>query len=307
MSNIGRNDPCPCDSGKKYKKCCLPKIKASPQAHVLDYEQKLNLAIDGIPALDKESNKTEEDSVIKYNELLRELEEFLYSNDVDDESIFEFYESLYSLSCKLDKFDDFFNLTLKLKERHPEIYQEEEKYILCSWIDAKLRLGQISEACEAFIEFCHVCDHGLDIFYPEMNKLLYYGCHETILQGIDIIWPKVEGSDLFDWAIEELKLKYCQLSCFAEFLNSVSPRTKSNIVNKLSNFDLDENDLDYATKVFDILLSNKAIESENISTSIKSLDGDDSLHNLIHGDPDANPRNFRKVFNHKLSLTTRQH
>ena len=20
---IGRNDPCPCDSGKKYKKCCL--------------------------------------------------------------------------------------------------------------------------------------------------------------------------------------------------------------------------------------------------------------------------------------------
>jgi hypothetical protein len=25
MAKIGRNDPCPCDSGKKYKKCCLPK------------------------------------------------------------------------------------------------------------------------------------------------------------------------------------------------------------------------------------------------------------------------------------------
>ena len=23
--NIGRNDPCPCNSGKKYKKCCLLK------------------------------------------------------------------------------------------------------------------------------------------------------------------------------------------------------------------------------------------------------------------------------------------
>jgi preprotein translocase subunit SecA len=22
---VGRNDPCPCDSGKKYKKCCLNK------------------------------------------------------------------------------------------------------------------------------------------------------------------------------------------------------------------------------------------------------------------------------------------
>jgi preprotein translocase subunit SecA len=22
---VGRNDPCPCGSGQKYKKCCLPK------------------------------------------------------------------------------------------------------------------------------------------------------------------------------------------------------------------------------------------------------------------------------------------
>ena len=22
---VGRNDPCPCSSGKKYKKCCYPK------------------------------------------------------------------------------------------------------------------------------------------------------------------------------------------------------------------------------------------------------------------------------------------
>ena len=21
---VGRNDPCPCGSGKKYKKCCMP-------------------------------------------------------------------------------------------------------------------------------------------------------------------------------------------------------------------------------------------------------------------------------------------
>jgi len=27
---VGRNDPCPCGSGKKYKKCCLGKLEASP-------------------------------------------------------------------------------------------------------------------------------------------------------------------------------------------------------------------------------------------------------------------------------------
>jgi len=25
---VGRNDPCPCGSGRKYKKCCLPKEEA---------------------------------------------------------------------------------------------------------------------------------------------------------------------------------------------------------------------------------------------------------------------------------------
>jgi hypothetical protein len=28
VATIGRNDPCPCQSGKKYKKCCLPKHEA---------------------------------------------------------------------------------------------------------------------------------------------------------------------------------------------------------------------------------------------------------------------------------------
>ena len=25
VARVGRNDPCPCGSGRKYKKCCLPR------------------------------------------------------------------------------------------------------------------------------------------------------------------------------------------------------------------------------------------------------------------------------------------
>ena len=28
--NVGRNDPCPCGSGKKFKKCCLNEVKETP-------------------------------------------------------------------------------------------------------------------------------------------------------------------------------------------------------------------------------------------------------------------------------------
>jgi hypothetical protein len=36
MSKIGRNDPCPCGSGKKHKKCCLGKdaAKATPPVQI---------------------------------------------------------------------------------------------------------------------------------------------------------------------------------------------------------------------------------------------------------------------------------
>jgi tetratricopeptide (TPR) repeat protein len=32
MVTIGRNQPCPCGSGKKYKRCCLPKDEAAASA-----------------------------------------------------------------------------------------------------------------------------------------------------------------------------------------------------------------------------------------------------------------------------------
>ncbi len=30
---IGRNDPCPCGSGKKYKKCCFSKDQPEKKKH----------------------------------------------------------------------------------------------------------------------------------------------------------------------------------------------------------------------------------------------------------------------------------
>jgi tetratricopeptide (TPR) repeat protein len=32
MARIGRNDPCPCGSGQKYKRCCLPRAEAADRA-----------------------------------------------------------------------------------------------------------------------------------------------------------------------------------------------------------------------------------------------------------------------------------
>jgi tetratricopeptide (TPR) repeat protein len=41
MSAIGRNEPCPCGSGKKYKKCCLPVADAQARLAAVQREHRL--------------------------------------------------------------------------------------------------------------------------------------------------------------------------------------------------------------------------------------------------------------------------
>jgi SEC-C motif len=38
MEKTGRNDPCPCGSGKKYKKCCLPKHEAQDRERAFEQQ-----------------------------------------------------------------------------------------------------------------------------------------------------------------------------------------------------------------------------------------------------------------------------
>lgn len=38
MNTVGRNDPCPCGSGKKFKKCCIDKPSPTRIALLQDEE-----------------------------------------------------------------------------------------------------------------------------------------------------------------------------------------------------------------------------------------------------------------------------
>jgi tetratricopeptide (TPR) repeat protein len=60
MAKIGRNDPCPCGSGQKYKRCCLPRDDAAAveRARALEREQAAaRLAPDEDDGLDDASNR----------------------------------------------------------------------------------------------------------------------------------------------------------------------------------------------------------------------------------------------------------
>jgi hypothetical protein len=60
MTKIGRNDPCPCGSGQKYKRCCLPRDEAAAVERARAHEREqaaATLIADDDDGLDEASNR----------------------------------------------------------------------------------------------------------------------------------------------------------------------------------------------------------------------------------------------------------
>jgi hypothetical protein len=81
---IGRNEPCHCGSGKKYKKCCLQKDVASAPKKILDFGYESDLAVRAkvIGKLDALLRET-----LYQDEVVEFLEEFWAPIFVDDADI----------------------------------------------------------------------------------------------------------------------------------------------------------------------------------------------------------------------------
>ena len=62
MAQTGRNEPCPCGSGKKYKKCCLEQEQAAVRNTAAGVSTELQQAMDG-----HEFNSLEEAQVFADN------------------------------------------------------------------------------------------------------------------------------------------------------------------------------------------------------------------------------------------------
>ena len=61
MAKIGRNEPCPCRSGKKYKHCCSRKEQSVPVQQTPEQAMKITL-MGGVEAIQAEAVKKKESS-----------------------------------------------------------------------------------------------------------------------------------------------------------------------------------------------------------------------------------------------------
>jgi predicted Zn-dependent protease len=80
MSKVGRNEPCPCGSGKKYKRCCLERDRVAEVARV----QEKQLALRDVMRAMADHLQGDFDDVEETEERADEVQELVEAGQLDD-------------------------------------------------------------------------------------------------------------------------------------------------------------------------------------------------------------------------------
>jgi SEC-C motif len=234
---IGRNDPCPCQSGKKYKKCCLSKDQDKRQEEFEARAQELAAArMDGgmayisaptTPVRDSDSAPSEsfrqaspapcdpheEALSARWNAFLErdfegqiELYQATLSEPdlMDDEMAFAMLELLYSGGIDNRQRDWFDGLLENLRMRLPDVYESSQNYYL-SWQLANAIAGlRFDVARRVACEMAGLEDGDMGLFVIGLDELAYHGQLSTLVEVMRIAWPRVQGTwDVLPWAISD--------------------------------------------------------------------------------------------------------
>ncbi len=235
----GRNESCPCGSGKKYKNCCLPKDRAaraqnSAAEKKLEFTEPVALpdyftpeSVLALEAFDDAEPTPEVDPLLaRINAFWDEFMEASYEQKwaaaaqmlavepelCDGEMVFEIVNTLFSQAIDAGEIERYKQLLDKLEQVIPEAYAEELHYILDNRIRIALIEGDDATLESCFYQFSPLAGDKLDLYYQVVNTLAYHGKLTILYEGMRQARPFVaQDHGLFEWAYEEYTEKLGEL------------------------------------------------------------------------------------------------
>ena len=231
----GRNDPCPCGSGKKYKKCCWAKDKAVQQAnHAVVLKPPVTKSVqnewvetDLPPLFPPKKSESEPYPLMEqfdtfweafedapYEERWQLLDELLVNQPelLEGELIFETGDMLFGQVVEKDDIERFSRFLNQIETIAPEAYQAELAYILDWRIQMALLEKDRAAVQHYFDQFSLLAGDKLDQYHRIISALLYHGELEILLTGMRQARPYVaQGDDLVPWAYQEFVDKLASL------------------------------------------------------------------------------------------------
>lgn len=228
--SIGRNDPCPCGSGKKYKKCCLSKDEKA--RHEIS-EESAGTGARSQSAKGRKDPEHTPDPLAKawqarWSEFQSEEYEGrfeLFTRTLDDpdlmnaEMAFAMLNEMFIASAGRGHRDRFDALVKRLREHRPAVYLEEEPYFLKWRITNALLAGRSEVVSTLMLELAALAAKDLDIFNRAEEQVAYHGHLTALVDAMRLAWPGVKASsNIVPWGIDE----FCSRAVTYELLNHAS-------------------------------------------------------------------------------------
>jgi len=217
--NIGRNDPCHCGSGKKYKKCCLAKDEEAKRAQEEEARRARPVASPPPaagptlplpspprdPWMEAWEERWEEFEAADYEGQIALFTRTLEEQELmDGEMAFEMLSHLYDEMVKHDERDRFDALVASLRERLPEVYAQESSYFLLDLSINALVAGRDEEVAALARELAEKAGKEIDLFNNLVDGLAYHGRLSVLVEMMRLAWPKVQRSrDIISWGVGE--------------------------------------------------------------------------------------------------------
>ena len=225
MSKIGRNEPCPCDSGKKYKKCCYQTHEEVLGRSPADNKQE-KCDREGKSVHDELSDFDSYQDPQTYDEAIEVLETLLKSDTPDPEDVLVTFESLFCLGENKPHFEYYLSMITVLKEKHPAVYQENQKNFLQDSIESLLIIGQYVAVNELLSTFVKCAADDIESISKIASLLIFYDLDEAALTLFRLAWPAIYNSDnVLDWAKDHFKTNYYQLLTIQELVGELNGAT----------------------------------------------------------------------------------
>jgi len=287
MKEIGRNDPCPCGSGKKYKKCCMEKDMKKKQSQGQNWEldNEEYFSEDEILADEENENQKERDEFDNvwdefidsdFDDKVAIIKRLFKLPDLQDEDFFfELFNNLNdSAETKVQR-NKFSALVKELKEEIPSIYRDLVGFLLHTVISNKVSDKDVSDVSPLFLEFAAHADQDIDYFNMIVDLLAYHGQLELLTEGFRIAWEKVKDSNnVVPWGINEFAERGIDFEIFSYLEHAKNPEARNPKLLKRIEYYVEEIDLEYHDLYFSTFLRMGSptwkLESLNINPNVSS-------------------------------------
>jgi hypothetical protein len=226
MTKTGRNEPCPCGSGKKYKKCCL----AGDQA----VRRPVNAITDNVlpPHDDQSATGGEEDNSdpfmaeiydrfedADFDRRVALIEEVLSQGKGSTDDLLGLVELLRQ-AVVADSSRREFNLCLtELRGARPDCWEEDGVLYAQYFITNALALEETAEIGDIFLQASRRIGRHADVFSNMVDLLAYHGRHQLLTEGLRIALPLIhKDRNVLPWLPNDLALRLidCEILAWVE-------------------------------------------------------------------------------------------